>query len=325
MDTLLHDLRYAGRMLRLHRGFTLITTITLALGIGVNVGVFSIVHALLIRPLPYRDAARLVYVSEFWPHEPAVPSPVSPDFENWRREGRLFDAMEAYGSGASMNLAANGFEPERVSGVMVTSGFLDQLGIRLALGRNFTREEDTLGGPAAVILSDSLWRRRFGASGDILGKPVNLDGRAYTVVGVLPAAFVFPDNNFRSDLLIPMALPPNPNWHDERNFRILRVLARLKPGVTLALLRAELAGIVRNHASEEPPQFVTMRKDLQITVAPLRDRLSGDIRPVLVVLEGAVLMVLLIGCLNVANLQIARAIPRQREFGIRAALGAGGG
>ena len=219
MDTLLHDLRYAGRMLRLHRGFTLITTITLALGIGVNVGVFSIVHALLIRPLPYRDAARLVYVSEFWPHEPAVPSPVSPDFENWRREGRLFDAMEAYGSGASMNLAANGFEPERVSGVMVTSGFLDQLGIRLALGRNFTREEDTLGGPAAVILSDSLWRRRFGASGDILGKPVNLDGRAYTVVGVLPAAFVFPDNNFRSDLLMPMALVPNPNWYDARNFR----------------------------------------------------------------------------------------------------------
>jgi putative ABC transport system permease protein len=321
----MQDLRYALRQLRTSPGFALLVIFTLALGVGVNTGLFSIVNTLLLRDLPFKDASRLVYVTEFWPHEPIVPGPPSPDFENWRRHTALADRIAAYGGGASgLTLTGTG-DPVRVTGTMVTSEFLDLIGARLELGRNFTPQEDSQGAPRTAILGPKLWRERFGASRDILGKSIMLDGVPYAVIGVLPDNFTFPDNNFSSELLVPMSLPADPNWHDDRSFRLLRVIAHLKPSATIDALRSELYAAIAATKSQEPAQMVNMRKDLEIRVIPLRAWLSGDVRTLLLVLQGAVLMILLIGCFNVANLQIARSISRQKEMALRIALGASRG
>jgi len=295
LDQLFQDIRYGIRMLRRSPGFTLVTIVTLALGIGAHTALFSVVNALLLQSLPYRDAGGLVYVSEFWPREPMVPAPPSPDFAKWRSQAQLIEDIQAYGGGGALNLIGEG-ELERIQGTMVTAGFLDLIGVHPALGRNFTAQEDRLGVPPAVILGHKLWQRRFGSSSEVIGKMIDLDGRSRSIVGVLPANFVFPDNNFRDELLVPMGLPENPSWADERNFRLLRVIARVKPGTTPASLRTEFASIVGNSASEEPPHFATMRKDMEVRVTPLREWLTGDIRLLVLLLQGAVGLVLLIGC-----------------------------
>lgn len=319
----MNDLRSALRQLRANPGFAITIIFTLALGVGVNTALFSVVNTLLVRDLPFKDASRLVYVTEFWPHEPVVPGPPSPDFENWRRHVHLADAMAAYGGGAnSLTLTGQG-DPIRLVGTMVTAQFLDLIGARLELGRNFNAQEDSQGGPFAVILTARLWRDRFGSSKDVIGRQIQLNGTAYTVAGVLPVDFTFPDNNFSGDVLVPMRLPPSPNWHDDQNFRLLRVIAHMKPGATVESLRSELLSTLASTKNEEPPQMTTMRRDLQVRVIPLRDWLSGDIRTLLLVLQAAVLLVLLIGCVNVANLQIARSIARHKEMALKMALGAG--
>jgi putative ABC transport system permease protein len=314
--------RQTLRGLRHSPGFTLTVILTLGLCIGPNTAIFSALHALLLRPLPYHDDDRLVFVTEFWPHEPIAPGPASPDFGNWKRQSQLAEQIEAYGGGATLNLTGAG-EPERIQATMVTWGFLELIGAQLEAGRNFTRDEDVLKGPPAAILGYDFWQRRFHGSRDIMGKSIELNGRGYTVVGILPQGFEFPDNNFGSTLLVPMALAPDLNWHDADNFRFLRVLARSKPGVTIDGLKTELAGILAQHSSEEPPQFTVMRKDIQVRTMTLRERLTGDIRPLILVLQGAVAMVLLIGGLNIANLQVSRSLAREKELAVRAALGAG--
>ncbi len=322
LDQLAADVRYGLRTLRRNRGFAGVTVLTLALGIGANAGLFSAVNTLLLGDLPYKDADRLVYVSEFWPHEPPVLGPPAPDFTNWHANSRLADQIEAYGGGGAVNLTGAG-EPEHIVGTIVTAGLLEMIGLRPELGRNFTEEEDRIGTPV-VMLGHHLWQRHFGSSPDVIGRQIQLDGVARTVVGVLPASFAFPDNNFGQELLLPMGVSLKPGWR-EGNFRLVRVMARVRPGVTPEALRAELFDLLRRTAQEEPPQFVTMRKDMEVRVVPLRQWLSGDVsRPVLV-LQAAVGMVLLIGCLNIANLQIARGIARRKEMALRAALGAGRG
>jgi putative ABC transport system permease protein len=323
-DELAQDLRYAWRVLRQSPVFTAVAIGSLALGIGMNTALFSVVNTLLLKDLPYKDADRLVYVTEYWPHEPVVPGPPSADFANWRANLKSVDGIAAYGGGAGALTLTGMGEPERVEGTMVTSQLLDLLGWTPVAGRNFAAEEDRLGAAPTVILGYGLWQRRFGGSPDVVGKVIQLDGGGRTVVGVLPAGFEFPDNNFKHELLVPMALPANPNWQDAQHFRLVRVLVRRKPGVSLSALKQELISDVQATAAEEPAQFVTMRKNMEIRVTPLRQWLTGNVRTAVLVLQGAVAMVLLIACLNIASLQVARAIARRKEIAVRAAIGASG-
>ena len=322
-EQITQDARYAVRSWRKRPGSTAIVILSLGLGIGANTAIFSIVNTLLLKDLPYRDANRLMYVTEYWPHEPVVPGPPSPDFANWRANSKLTEAIAAYGGGGALNLTGMG-EPERIQGTMVTHELLSLILSKLALGRAFDRDEDRLGGTPAVILGYSLWQRRFAGSPEVIGKPIMLDGVGRTVVGVLPAGFRFPDNNFQEELLVPMALPTNPNWQDERNFRFLRVLVRAKPGVAPGALKQEFFHLLGSTSSQEPPQMITMRKDMEVRVTPLRDWLTGNVRPMVLVLAAVVAMVLLIACLNVASLQIAISISRTKEMAVRVAVGAGG-
>ncbi len=323
-DELTQDLRYALRVLRQSPMFTVVAIGSLALGIGMNTALFSVVNTLLLKELPYKDADRLVYVTEYWPHEPIMPGPPSPDYANWRAHLKSADGIAAYGGGANaLNLTGEG-EPERIEGTMVTWQLLDLVGSTPAIGRNFSPEEDRLGAAPTVILGYGLWQRRFGGSPTVIGKVIQLSGVGRTIVGVLPPDFEFPDNNFRHELLVPMALPPNPNWQDPDHFRAVRVLVRRKPGVSLAALKQDLVSVLQATSAEEPARMVIMRKDMEVRETPLRQWLTGNVRTAVLVLQGAVAMVLLIACFNIASLQVARAIARRKEIAVRAAIGASG-
>jgi putative ABC transport system permease protein len=323
-DDLSQDLRYGLRVLLQSPMFTVVAIGSLALGIGMNTALFSVVNTLLLKDLPYKDADRLVYVTEYWPHEPIMPGPPSPDYANWREHLKSVDGMAAYGGGANaLNLTGEG-EPERIEGTMVTWQLLDLLASTPAIGRNFSPEEDRLGASPTVILGYGLWQRRFGGSPGVIGKVIQLSGVGRTIVGVLPADFAFPDNNFRHELLVPMALPPNPNWQDPDHFRAVRVLVRRKLGLSLPALKRDLASVLQATSAEEPARMLVMRKDMEVRVTPLRQWLTGNVRTAVLVLEGAVAMVLLIACFNIASLQVARAIARKKEIAVRAAIGASG-
>lgn len=323
-DELSQDLRYAVRVLRQSPMFTAVAVGSLALGIGMNTALFSVVNTLLLKELPYKDADRLVYVTEYWPHEPIMPGPPSPDYANWRAHLKSADGIAAYGGGANaLNLTGEG-EPERIEGTMVTWQLLDLLGSVPAAGRNFSPEEDRLGAAPTVMLGYGVWQRRFGGSPGVIGKVIQLSGVGRTIVGVLPADFEFPDNNFRHELLVPMGLPVNPNWQDPDHFRSVRVLLRRRIGVSLAALKQDLTSVLQATSAEEPARMVTMRKDMEVRVTPLRQWLTGNVRTAILVLQGAVAMVLLIACFNIASLQVARAIARKKEIAVRAAIGASG-
>jgi putative ABC transport system permease protein len=323
VDAFFQDLRYGWRGLLRNPGFAAVAILTLALGIGANTAIFSVVHAVLLRPLPYRNPSRLVYISEFWPHETPVRTVPNPDFANWSEHGQLFDGLAAYGGGAEVNLTGMG-EPERLSGARVTADFFTLLGVEPFLGRSFLREEDRPGGRKAVLLSYELWQRRFGSNSKVIGSTIQLDGDLYTIVGVTPAGFRFPDDDFRAQVFLPMLVARVVDWksRDPNQFRLLRALARLRPGVTPEQARAELTALVRAEAELEPPQFKRMRAGMEVRITPLSERLAAPARPILLILLSSVALLLIMSCVNVAGMQLARGATRQRELAVRAALGA---
>jgi putative ABC transport system permease protein len=323
LGVLIADIRYGLRSLRRNPGFSAVAILTLALGIGANTAIFSVLHAVLLRPLPYRDPGRLVYISEFWPQETSVKIVPNPDFANWSEHASLFDGLAAYGGGAEVNLTGMG-GPERLSGARVTADFFTLLGVEPSLGRSFLREEDRPGGRKAVLLSYELWQRRFGSNSKVIGSTIQLDGDLYTIVGVTPADFRFPDDDFHAQVFLPMLVACVVDWksRDPNQFRLLRALARLRPGVTPDQARAELTALVRAEAILEPPQFKRMRAGMKVRVTPLSERLAAPARSILLILLSSVALLLIMSCVNVAGMQLARGATRQRELAVRAALGA---
>jgi len=316
------DTRYGLRQLRRSPGFTAVAVITLALGIGANTAVFSVVRSVLLSPLPYSDPDRLVCVTEF---SPGLPSSLAdlvpiPDYLHWRNQNQVFETLAAYGQLRGLNLNGNG-GLERVDATDVTWDFFPMLGVHPALGRNFLPEEDRPEGPPVVVVSHSLWQRRFRSDPSLVGKTITLNEKGYTVIGIMPEGFRFP-TDWRPQLFIPLGVPPNLNW-DSPSFGAVAIIARLKPNVRQGRARSDLVTINQRSDKALAPLFSHASAGLKVRIETLHEHLVGDVRPLLFILLGAVGFVLLLACANVANLQLARSATREKEFAVRAAIGAG--
>src|SRR5256714_202365 len=322
MQTLLQDIRYGARMLAKKPSFTVVAVITLALGIGANTAIFSLVNGLLLRPLPYPHSERLAII---WTHSPGAnvaqdwPSPGQ--FSAIKEQSSVFEEM-VLAQGGAVNLTGLGV-PEQVGIVRTTSVMFPLLGIQPSLGRAFLPEEDAPGKPPTAILGYGIWQRRFGGDPGVIGQPITLHGRSYTIVGVMPADFslsyeVMPTVGaiVQADILLPLPLSAEDmSQQGDENYN---VLARLKPGATVAQAQAELDAVAHGLAQQYPDRYPASRR-FSFSVRPLLEQVVGDVRPALLVLLGAVGLVLLIACANVANLLLARAATREREMAIRTA------
>ena len=314
MRSVMQDLKYAVRMLRKTPGFTAVAVMTLALGIGANTAVFTVVNSILLRPLPYSDSERLTNLSSILPYFPEFRLGDSPaNYFDIRSGNHSFDSMAMFRQW-DMNLSGDG-TPESVNALRVTPDFLPLIGASLARGRSFSDDEMNPGSDGVVILTDSIWRTRYGADPHVIGRTIRLDAKPYTVIGIMPASFRF----FDAKLLVPLAMSAKDRV--DRNMNGYQVMARLKHGVTLPQAQAEMDSFAANFGKQYPNDD----EGIKFALSSLQEDTVGHSRLGLMVLMGAVALVLLIGCSNVGSLALAKSLARQKEVAVRSALGASRG